>query len=111
MSSTADNRLTLDGNERFHGWHDYISLKNKFIPGFLIQRETNYFSYLLTRRMNTTKKIAIGLGLAGGAILAAWLLTGDRKQKTKEFIVRKTTDLRGTLKKEAPVTEDDINYV
>ena len=61
--------------------------------------------------MNTTKKIAIGLSLAGGAILAAWLLTGDRKQKTREFIARKTHDLKDTLKKEQPVSEDDIHYV
>ncbi len=38
--------------------------------------------------MNTTRKIAIGLSIAGGALLAAWLLTGDRKKKTKEFITK-----------------------
>jgi hypothetical protein len=61
--------------------------------------------------MSTTKKIAIGLGLAGGAILAAWLLTGDRKKKTKDFIVKKTRDLKDTLRKEVGVSEDDITYL
>lgn len=50
--------------------------------------------------MNTTTKIAIGIGLASGALLAAWLLTGTRKEKTKEFISKKTTGLRKSLKSE-----------
>jgi hypothetical protein len=50
--------------------------------------------------MNTTTKIALGIGIASGALLAAWLLTGTRKEKTKEFISRKTTGLRRTLKPE-----------
>ena len=61
--------------------------------------------------MSTTRKIAIGLGLAGGALLAAWLLTGNRKKKTKDFIVRKTKDLKNTMKKAKKRVEDDINYV
>lgn len=39
--------------------------------------------------MSTTKKIAIGLGIASGALLAAWLLTGNRKQKTREFLAKR----------------------
>ena len=39
--------------------------------------------------MGTTRKVAIGLGIAGGALLAAWLLTGTRKRKTKDFVIRK----------------------
>jgi hypothetical protein len=50
--------------------------------------------------MTTTKKIMIGLGVAGGALLAAWLLTGDRGKKTKEFVARKADDLKQTLKKD-----------
>ena len=61
--------------------------------------------------MSTTRKIAIGLGIAGGAILAAWLLTGDRKKKTKDFLTRKTKDLKDTFKNEKQKIEDDINYV
>ena len=62
--------------------------------------------------MSTTRKIAIGLGLAGGALLAAWLLTGDRKKKTKDFIVKKAQDLKQTLKKEEDKQDDpDVHYV
>ena len=63
--------------------------------------------------MSNTKKIAIGLGIAGGALLAAWLLSGDRRKKTKDFIVKKANDLKQTLKKEDKETFDDsdIHYV
>ncbi len=62
--------------------------------------------------MSTTRKIAIGLGLAGGALLAAWLLTGDRKKKTKDFIVKKAQDLKQTLTKDESKSDDtDVHYV
>ena len=63
--------------------------------------------------MSNTKKIAIGLGIAGGALLAAWLLTGDRRKKTKDFIVKKANDLKQAIKKEDKETFDDsdIHYV
>ncbi|MFZ6012237.1 MAG: hypothetical protein ACOYXT_17985 [Bacteroidota bacterium] len=62
--------------------------------------------------MSTTRKIAIGLGLAGGALLAAWLLTGDRKKKTKEFVVRNAQNLKKVLKTEKEKTDDsDVHYV
>jgi hypothetical protein len=63
--------------------------------------------------MSNTKKIAIGLGIAGGALLAAWLLTGDRRKKTKDFIVKKANDLKQSIKKEDKGTFDDsdIHYV
>jgi hypothetical protein len=38
--------------------------------------------------MSTTRKIAIGLGLAGGALLAAYLLTGNRKERTIDFVAK-----------------------
>ena len=62
--------------------------------------------------MTTTKKIMIGLGVAGGALLAAWLLTGDRKKKTKDFVNKKAEDIKQSLKKDKPEVEDsDIHYV
>jgi hypothetical protein len=62
--------------------------------------------------MTTTKKIVIGLGVAGGALLAAWLLSGDRRQKTKEFVAKKAEGLKQVLKKEKTESEDsDIHYV
>ena len=60
--------------------------------------------------MSTTRKVVIGIGIAGGALLAAWLLTGERKKKTKDFIVRKAGNLKQTLKKTKRSTEDSENY-
>jgi gas vesicle protein len=63
--------------------------------------------------MTTTKKIIIGLGVAGGALLAAWLLTGDRGKKTKEFVAKKAEDLKQSLKKEKITESEDseVHYV
>jgi hypothetical protein len=61
--------------------------------------------------MSTTRKIAIGLGVAGGALLAAWLLTGSRKKKTKEFISKKSEDLKKVFSKANDAEDQDINYV
>lgn len=62
--------------------------------------------------MSTTRKVVIGIGIAGGALLAAWLLTGDRKKKTKEFIAKKTNDLKRSFKKvESPIDDPDAHYV
>lgn len=55
----------------------------------------------------------IGLGVAGGALLAAWLLTGDRGKKTKEFVAKKADDLKQSLKKdkkEEVESEDSETY-
>lgn len=48
--------------------------------------------------MNKTGKIAIGVSLASSFLLAAWLLTGDRKVKAKDFVSKKTERLRSALK-------------
>ena len=62
--------------------------------------------------MSTTRKVAIGIGIAGGALLAAWLLTGERKKKTKDFIAKKANDLKRVLKKEVNAPDDtDAHYV
>lgn len=63
--------------------------------------------------MSATRKIAIGLGLAGGALLAAWLLTGSRKQKTKDFVVRNAQNLKHALKteKKEKMDDSDVHYV
>ena len=62
--------------------------------------------------MSTTRKIAIGLGVASGALLAAWLLTGDRKKKTKEFIAKKADTIKKTFKKDSESFDDsDVHYV
>jgi 3-polyprenyl-4-hydroxybenzoate decarboxylase len=63
--------------------------------------------------MSTTSKIAIGVSLASGALLAAWLLTGTRKEKTKRLISKGTEKIKQTLvKPENRVNEDsEIHYV
>ena len=62
--------------------------------------------------MSTTSKIAIGLGVASGALLAAWLLTGDRKKKTKEFIAKKADTIKKSLKTDSGSFDDsDVHYV
>jgi hypothetical protein len=61
--------------------------------------------------MSTTRKIAIGLGVAGGALLAAWLLTGDRKQKTKEFVAKRANDIKNALAKKEEAEDQDVHYV
>jgi hypothetical protein len=63
--------------------------------------------------MKTTSKVAIGIGVAaGGALLAAWLLTGKRKEKTKEFVSKKAVDLKQAFKKVTKeVEESETLYV
>ena len=62
--------------------------------------------------MNNSSKIAIGLSLVGGALLAAWLLTGDRKRKTKDFVVKKAQVIKEAMRKGQEIFDDsDIHYV
>ena len=56
----------------------------------------------------------IGVGLASGALLAAWLLTGSRKEKTKAFVAKGAKKLGQTLKtekKESVREESDVHYI
>jgi multisubunit Na+/H+ antiporter MnhC subunit len=70
-------------------------------------------SFVIKHIMSTTRKIVIGLGLAGGALLAAYLLTGDRKKKTKDFLTKTGQKLKDALDpKEKPASNDqDFDYV
>ncbi len=63
--------------------------------------------------MTTTKKVMIGLGVAGGALLAAWLLTGERGKKSKEFVSKKAEDLKQAINKKtnADFDDSDVHYV
>lgn len=62
--------------------------------------------------MKTASKIALGISVASGALLAAWLLTGDRKQKTKDFIAKKTGSLKNNLKSQGnPFDDSEAHYV
>jgi len=64
--------------------------------------------------MSTTRKVAIGLGIAGGALLAAWLLTGTRKKKTKDFLAKTASNISKSLPKKAtaaPAEESEVHYI
>jgi hypothetical protein len=62
--------------------------------------------------MSKTSKFVIGVGLASGALLAAWLLTGTRKEKTKKFISKGTSSLMNTIKKAKNGLDDsETHYI
>lgn len=64
----------------------------------------------LISSMSKTSTFAIGIGLASGALLAAWLLTGSRKEKTKKFISAKTASIKKSIKAERPVYDETESY-
>ena len=49
----------------------------------------------LEEGMRTTGKIALGVSLASSVLLATWLLTGDRKVKTRDFVSKKAEGQTG----------------
>jgi hypothetical protein len=62
--------------------------------------------------MSNAKKIALGVGVASGTLLAAWLLTGSRKERTKNFIVKKTTEIKNRFKSDKDSFDDsEPHYV
>lgn len=64
--------------------------------------------------MNTTRKIVIGVGLASGALLAAWLLTGSRKEKTRAFVSKGARKIGQTLKQEKKIQtfeDSEVHYI
>lgn len=60
--------------------------------------------------MRTTGKIALGVSLASSVLLATWLLTGDRKVKTRDFVSKKAESLRGSLKSDRVQTSELDSY-
>ena len=62
--------------------------------------------------MSTSGKIAISVGIASSALLAAWLLTGNRKEKTKEFVVKTASSFKGALKTDkVAAAEEEAYYI
>jgi hypothetical protein len=62
--------------------------------------------------MNTTGKIALGASLVSSFVVAAWLLTGERKVKAKVFVTKKAESLRGALKSDRVyMSELDDYYI
>ena len=68
---------------------------------------------MLIRNMNTTGKLAVGIGLAGSALLAAYLFTGNRKKKTQGFISKTGKKLKEALEsnKRTQVENHDLDYI
>jgi hypothetical protein len=63
--------------------------------------------------MGKTSKFTIGVSVASGVLLAAWLLTGTRKEKTKKLISKGKATLTRTFQKDKPPVQDDteIHYI
>jgi hypothetical protein len=62
--------------------------------------------------MKTSGKIAIGVSLASSLLVTAWMLTGDRKLKTKDFVFKKTEAIKGALKSDRLyLSELDAYYI
>jgi hypothetical protein len=60
--------------------------------------------------MKTTGKIAIGVSLVSSVLLAAWLLTGQRKEKTKDIVTKGAESLKNVLKSEKIHPEESDAY-
>jgi hypothetical protein len=62
--------------------------------------------------MSTGGKLVLTVGIASSALLTAWLLTGERKMKTRAFVVKKAENFKDVLKVERAVAEEDqVFYV
>jgi hypothetical protein len=58
------------------------------------------------------RKVAFGLSIASGAVLAAWLLTGDRKERARTYLVKRTENIRKALKSERSEYDDsEVHYI
>ena len=66
----------------------------------------------LEQGMKTTGKIALGVSVASSVLLATWLLTGERKGKTREFVAKKAEGLRSASRPDRIyVSESDGYYI
>ena len=59
------------------------------------------------------KKLVLGLGIASGALLAAYLITGDRGHRTKNYFVRRVRSIKETIDQDSKkkVDEPEFHYV
>ena len=61
--------------------------------------------------MSTSGKIAISVGIASSALLAAaWLLTGTRKEKTRELVAKTASSFKSALKTEKVAAANEEAY-
>lgn len=59
--------------------------------------------------MKTTGKIALGVSLASSVLIATWLLSGERKVKTKDFVSKTAESLRGALKSDRVIYTSELD--
>jgi hypothetical protein len=64
--------------------------------------------------MRTSKIVIGGVGIASGVLLAAWLLTGSRKEKTKKILSKGTQTIKRSLQtesKKAVFDDSEVHYI
>ncbi|MEO8472211.1 MAG: hypothetical protein ABI477_08455 [Chryseolinea sp.] len=63
--------------------------------------------------MNTSGKIITALGIASSALFAAWLLTGTRKVRTRQFVVRRAITFKDAIKQQTalPLEDYEVYYI
>jgi hypothetical protein len=86
-----------------------------FLPGqitvckyFFSRDETIHEEKKLNYYMSKTSKLAIGVSVVSGALLAAWLLTGTRKEKTKKLISKGKSTITKTFKAEKQESRKNV---
>jgi hypothetical protein len=67
----------------------------------------------MSLQLKVMKKLVLGLGIASGALLAAYLITGDRGHRAKNYIVRRARHIKETVDQDYKnkVDEPEIHYV
>ena len=67
----------------------------------------------MSLHLKVMKKLVLGLGIASGALLAAYLITGDRGHRTKNYIVRRARHMKESIDQDSKkkVDEPEICYV
>jgi hypothetical protein len=67
----------------------------------------------MSLQLKVMKKLVLGLGIASGALLAAYLITGDRGHRTKNYIVRRARNIKENINPDYKnkVDEPEIHYV
>ena len=67
----------------------------------------------MSLHLKVMKKLVLGLGIASGALLAAYLITGDRGHRTKNYIVRRARHMKESIDQDSKkkVEEPEICYV
>jgi len=65
--------------------------------------------------MNSTQKLAVGFGIASGALLTALLMSGSRARRTRNYPVRSVRNFRTSFRtagrKAEAVDEPEVHYI